>query len=300
MAPRFVRKIARSGRGYGPTWKYLFNAAPLLQYRLDRNALSPEAERVVADLDRDGIAITTARALFGDEARFASLCDAADRLEAEQAERLEMVRSEADDHAAVGSKTFLVELLGGHPALDPASEYARFALENEVLGVANAYFGMYTRLRYYNVWHTFATRGEARESQLWHRDREDLQILKVFAYLSDVDTGAGPLTYAAGSHRKGRVKREPEHFVEAGVKRSTDSQMAAVVAPERWITATGRRGTIVFADTHGYHRGGLARERDRVLYTCMFTSPASHSPELFARPDHIPMPADKPRALALT
>jgi hypothetical protein len=299
MAPRFVRQIARTGRRFGPTWKYVFNARPSISYRLDRHRLSAEAERVVANLNRDGIAVAATRELFGDEARFSRLCDAAERLEAEQSARLEAVRAEADNRDRVGTKTFLVELLGGNPSLDPGSPFARFALDEQILGIANAYFGMYTRLRYYNVWHTFATRGAARESQLWHRDREDLQILKVFAYLSDVDDGAGPLTYAAGSHHNGHIKQEPVHFDEAGVQRSDDDQMAAVVGREAWVKATGPRGTIVFADTHGYHKGGLARERDRVLYTCMFTSPASRSPELFTRPERLERPADRGVAFAL-
>ena len=56
--------------------------------------------------------------------------------------------------------------------------------------------------------------------------------------------------------------------------------MAKVLASERWIHALGSRGTIVFADTHGFHKGGLARKSDRLMYTCMFTSPASESPEV--------------------
>ena len=74
--------------------------------------------------------------------------------------------------------------------------FTRLAVKSPLLQIANAYLGMYTRLRYYNIWHTFATRSKPRESQLWHRDREDLYILKVFIYLRDVDLGAGPFTYA--------------------------------------------------------------------------------------------------------
>jgi hypothetical protein len=159
---------------------------------------------------------------------------------------------------------------------------------------------MYTRLRYYNVWHTFATTGEARESQLWHRDREDFKILKVFVYLSDVDEGAGALTYARGSQRSRGLKSNPECFVEGGVKRSKDEQMAAVVPPERWVQAKGPTGTIVFADTSGYHKGGLARERDRLMYVCMFTSPSSQSKELFRRCGEPARSADKALTFALS
>jgi hypothetical protein len=71
--------------------------------------------------------------------------------------------------------------------------------------------------------------------------------------------------------------------MEGKVKRTEDAQMAAVVPQNRWKVATGSAGTIVFADTHGYHRGGLARTSDRVMYTSMYTSRASESAEFFVR-----------------
>ncbi len=175
----------------------------------------------------------------------------------------------------------MYKLLGEKPTFDPPSIYARFALNQALLQSANEYFRMLTRLRYYNVWLTFVGDGAARESQLWHRDRDDLQIVKVFAYLSNVDEGAGPLTYAPRTHLLGKRRSEPEGFNERGVRRSTDEQMEAVVPKDEWIVATGRPGTVVFADTRGYHKGGLARAADRLFYTCMFVSQASQVRELF-------------------
>jgi len=158
---------------------------------------------------------------------------------------------------------------------------------------------MFTRLRYYNIWHTLATSGAPRESQLWHRDREDFLIMKVFIYLVDVGDEAGPFTYALGTHPKGALRREPEFGLEGHVRRSTDDQMAAVVPASRWLTARGSRGTVVFADTRGYHKGGLARGRDRVMYTCMFTSRVSQSRELFDRSRPVAPAADPAAAFAV-
>jgi hypothetical protein len=92
-------------------------------------------------------------------------------------------------------------------------------------------------------------------------------------YLTDVDEGAGPFTYAPGTHLLGNVKTEPEYHMENGVKRTVDEQMDKIVPKEKWVTALVPKYTVVFADTHGYHKGGLAREHDRLLYTCMYTSP---------------------------
>jgi hypothetical protein len=282
MVPKTLRMLVRRGRNFEPTWRYLFNLRPTLSYKLNRCSLQGEAARVLSALNRDGVAMTSAEALLGPSSCFSEVCGAVEGLQASLANDITRAKAGADNPNAIGDKKFILEYLGHNPQFDPASVYARFSLEQNILGVANAYLGMQSRLRYYNVWHTFPTRIEARESQLWHRDREDFKILKVFVYLSDVDEGAGALTYARGSQLSGGMKSSPEYFVEGGVKRSKDEQMAAVVPPAKWLKATGPRGTVVFADTSGYHKGGLARERDRLMYVCMFTSPSSQSKELFS------------------
>lgn len=295
-----IKQLIRAGRKYELTWRYGFNLAPTLAYRINRHSTSAEAARIVAELDLNGVAITSVSALFGENSCFRELEATVRELESDLSDTLEETRQAADDYQSIGVKTFNVELLGSRPLLDPDNVYARFALQDPILQIANSYFGMYTRLRYYNVWHTFSTQTQPRESQLWHRDREDHFILKVFVYLSDVGDGAGPLTYAKGSHMKGRLRKQPEYFIEGGVKRSNDQQMAEVVPRERWVKAVGPHGTIVFADTHGYHKGGLARERDRIMYTCMFTSPASESKELFEIPPTVVPPPSKDQRFALS
>ncbi len=293
------RRLAYAGRHFTPTWRYGFNFKSTLAYKFDQPLLSGETARILAELNRNGVALTSIGELLGDDSCFNELSRAVDLLEHEWAERIAAERAKAGEHNLT-RKTFIFQLLGDHPRLDPESVYARFALQRPILEIANAYFGMYTRLRFYNVWHTLTTNTDARESQLWHRDREDHLILKLFVYFSDIDEDAGPLTYAPGTHRKGAVKRDPEFFIENGVRRTTDEQMTEVVPQNKWIKAVGRKGTILFADTAGFHKGGLARASDRVMYTCMFTSPTSQAKELFDRPAHIALPASRAQAMALS
>ncbi len=88
--------------------------------------------------------------------------------------------------------------------------------------------------------------------------------------------------YAAGTHSKKKLRREPDCFLEDGyVMRSDDSQMAEFVPPERWAKCVGPKGTIIFADTRGHHKGVGPRARPGIMYTCMFTSPLAS--ELFKR-----------------
>ncbi|MDX2041253.1 MAG: phytanoyl-CoA dioxygenase family protein [Acidobacteriota bacterium] len=293
------KKIAYAGRHFTPTWRYGFNLKSTMAYLFDHTVANDEAARILSELNQNGIAISSVDKLLPDSSLFAEMCREVEQLELAFADRLAAARVAANQDTE-SLKTFIFKLLGEVPVLDPQSVYARFALQQEILHIANAYFGMFTQLRYYNVWHTLASQSRARESQLWHRDREDHLILKLFVYFADVDEGAGPFTYAPGTHRKGAIKREPETFVEKGVQRWQDEQMIPIVPENKWIKALGKKGDIVFADTRGCHKGGLARTSDRLLYTCLFTSPTSQVSELFDRSKQFPVPADKSQAFALT
>ena len=295
---RSLRNLLRTTRSFELTWRYLYNLAPTLTYRFDNFQLSDEGSRILAGLNRDGVALTSASSLFGSDTCYSDLYSWFEQLRDQHSEALEIARREAASNEGT-KKNFIYEYLGHHPMLAPAEIAVRFALHQRVLEIANAYLGMYTRLRYINVWHTFASLAAARQSQLWHRDREDRYILKVFVYLSEVDEASGPFTYAPGTHGKGNISKLPASFVEGGVHRTSDDQMAEVVPANRWINCLGPRGTIVFADTRGYHKGGLARKSDRIIYTCMFTSPASESEEFFRRPEIVYQPATRGEAFAL-
>lgn len=279
-------------------WRYIDNFAPWLAYRFDRPPLSGEADRVLSELDRNGIAVTSAQALLGPKSLYPELTASVDSLQNNLADQTTAARTAAKNPES--HKSYILNLLGERPRLDPNDIFVRFALQRPVLQIANAYFGMYTRLRYYNVWHTFATHIPPRDSQLWHRDPEDYYILKMFVYLSDVGEDAGPVIYAPGSHLKIGLAREPSYNKKKGdAKRSDDSQMAEALPPEKWVQALGPRGTIIFADTRGYHKGGLARERDRLMYLCMFTSQAAKCHDLFERPSTIAAQLTKEQAFAL-
>jgi Phytanoyl-CoA dioxygenase (PhyH) len=261
-------------REVGLTWR-LFNLGPTITYRRSGQRPAGEAARVLADLERDGVAVSSVQALLGSDDLLVEMQRAAAQLEVDKADELAATRERAADRGDVGKKTYLVELLGSIPTADPCSPWARIALAPQVRSVANGYFGMVTQVRDYNVWRNVRTDSPLRESQLWHRDwREDHYVLKAFVYLEDVDEGRGPFHYLPGTHVRGAKRVEPETAVEGSNRRATDDQMDAVAPRSTWLSATGPAGTLLFADTTGWHKGGSARTGDRLLYTCLFGSQA--------------------------
>lgn len=272
---------AKAARSNDFVWKHCLNLHPSISYRFgEKTRLDPTSARILNSLNADGIAVAHINDLPGGATAFAVLQNAVEELLVVSGEKFND-RSVIDIGGPIGSKSFNKELLGSEVDFDPASIFAQFALQESLLNIANAYFRMYVKLRYYNVWHTRPSCAPARESQLWHFDREDNFILKVFLYLRDVDADSGPFTYAPGTHRRGdHWGRQPKYFLEGSVKRSRDEDMERVIPKEEWITGTGTQGTIIFADTRGFHKGGDARKGDRLMYTCMYTSPASDSRRL--------------------
>jgi hypothetical protein len=280
MKPTILSNAIRSGRRFSKqhelTWRYVLNLGPSAAYALHGKAPSGEAARVLQVLNRDGVAITSVDALLGPQSCYPELVrETEQRLQA-NAELLQQDRDAAEKRDGGKQKPFMHFLLGQNPAVDPRSVYARIALEEPITAIVNGYLGMYCSLCAYNVWYNFVTKGPAIQSQLWHRDPEDRYILKVFICLSDVDEGCGPFTYAPGTHQKGNFRQQPPYLHKDGMTpRSDDSQMAAVVPADRWVKGLGKKGSIIFADTRGFHKGGLVRERDRILYIAEFLSQAA-------------------------
>lgn len=283
---KIIRNFARKSRQKELFWRYGFNFSPTFKYATEGgDKLSSIEEKIVQSLNKDGIAISTIEELLGENSLFQELDSATNKILDERKEEISQLKSKANEEDTIGNKTFNMELLPSVSTFDENDIFAKFPLNNVFLNIANSYFQMFSKLRYYNVWKTFASKGISRESQLWHFDREDRYILKMFLYLNDVDEGTGPFTYAPGTHKKGSLNGlEPEYFIEGGVHRTNDEQMNRVFPKEKWVKGIGKKGTIIFADTRGFHKGGEARTNDRLMFTCMFTSIASESKKLIKYP----------------
>lgn len=174
-----------------------------------------------------------------------------------QTSRFAKLQAQLEARDRPEAKTFLRQWLGRYPRYDAQSVWAQAA--KVLTPIASAYLGQPALLRFYNLWETRPTTGAPSRSQLWHRDREDRVIAKAFLYLSEVTADAGPLTYAPGTHAYGPCYgQHPTLFREAGSgwERATDDAMAALVPAQDWQIATGPIGTLVLADTAGYHKGG--------------------------------------------
>ena len=219
----------------------------------------PALRALLDDLSRDGVAVGTFDELIGDRA-----------LWEEAAARAHELHSawRPDEDAEAGSKaSFLTKLAtGDYSADDP---FVRIALHPNVLAVANGYLEMRSHLRALELWLTRPTPGAAVQTQLWHRDADDVMNVKLFVYFTNVTRPAGPLTYAPRTHPIGDRRDVPEHDEH---RRSTDDQMGRVGPESEWRILEGEPGTIVLADTCGYHKQLKPESDQRVKLVAHYVS----------------------------
>jgi hypothetical protein len=228
----------------------------------------PELVDLVARLRRDGVAITDFATVFGET----SLYEEA----AAEARRRYVERPREDVSAASGSKaTFLTKL--GSPSYEAQHPFARVALHPRAVAVANGYLKLRSTLRALDVWHTHPTEGPAIQTQLWHRDGDDVMNLKMFVYFTDVRLASGPLCYAPGTHPLGSRRALPESDEQA---RSTDEQMSEVAPESGWVLCEGTPATVVFADTCGYHKQVKPESGERMLLVAHYVSGAPFVPRV--------------------
>jgi hypothetical protein len=161
-------------------------------------------------------------------------------------------------------------------ALSPADPWLRFGASPRVLDVVNSYRRLWTKLVDVERWYTvpFPHDDKRVSSQNWHRDPRDLHIVKVFLYFSDVDEEAGPLQYVAGSPTGGPYG-DLWPWEPYSQKYPPRKRLEKKIPETDRISLTGAKGTLIFCDTSGFHRGGFAKTKPRVLSIHTYISPAS-------------------------
>ena len=232
----------------------------------EQPGLSTVQERAVEDLRRDGVALVRFDDLFVDPARWPELAgDIASFVEETERELPSLSR---DDRIAAFGKSFLVRRFRAKKerrtvGLD--DPWLRLGSSDEFLGIVTTYRNSQMRLHEFDNWYTVPDPDvpDRVASQHWHRDGWEDHIVKVFTYFNDVDQEAGPFEYIKGSAAGGKYSslwpwQDKEVY-------PPPVEFEAAIDPQDIVSLTGPPGTIVFCDTSGFHRGGFARTRPRIL-----------------------------------
>ena len=257
----------------------LTNSSSRRSFEASRPSLRDAQELALEALRSGGLATVSFSELVGD-----------DRLWEELAADVRSFAADAETRVPTGSgaaqrkEDFIIRANGKKASLAADSAWIRYATSAQVLGVVNAYLGLWSKLTYVDKWYTAPSPQEADRigSQRWHRDHIDLNIVKVFTYFSDVDRDAGALEYVRGSAAGGRYGHLWPWRPASGENYPPQKQLEGEVADEDKVAAIGSPGTIVFVDTAGFHRGGFA-VKPRVTSIFTYVSPAAVATPLTQR-----------------
>ena len=152
------------------------------------------------------------------------------------------------------------------------SKYILKAANNQnLLNILKSYFECSFKLDWVWAWWSFPSE-ELAGPQLFHRDYESMNFLKVFVYLSDVDEFNGPHEYVVGSHKVNKLyKRE----------RFADQLIYKNFTKENILTIKGKKGKTFIANTYGLHRGLQPKNEKRLVLVYLFSViPSNRSPKL--------------------
>ena len=166
---------------------------------------------------------------------------------------------------AFWSRPLDAELIDGKMPVDSA--FTRFALQPALLGFLARSLGTLPLLDYVLLTVSRPVSGDLSQSQLWHRDHDDVRTIKVFVYLSDVVTKAdGPFTFLPGPLSDLAGKPLRSHATDEWLlARANASDLVQMIAP--------RLSVFAVETSRCLHMGSRVEHgHSRVLFTATYTT----------------------------
>ena len=168
------------------------------------------------------------------------------------------------------------------------SNLLSLAYDPKVIQMVYSYFGFYPSIYKIYVWHTQRYSDLPSTTQFFHRDHEDLNLLKLFVPLKEINFDNGPFQYISKTH-KNFLKEEFNKNI--GLRDPLPSRLKLEKEIENKnfsniVTFTGKPTSFCLVDTNGLHRGKLLKEGSRFLVNIIYTSNFPHmnipSPKYFS------------------
>ncbi len=122
------------------------------------------------------------------------------------------------------------------------------AQDIDILRIAAEYLEAPPVLNHPESWFSFPVKNVQKESaKNWHWDCDGIKWIKVFVYINNVDVTNGPHAFVEKSHMNWKVNDKST--------RVTEDQILSAYGQKAIKSFTAVRGTVIFEDTRGFHRG---------------------------------------------
>lgn len=138
----------------------------------------------------------------------------------------------------------------------------RWANDPKILSIIGQSLGCKPTLSNLTAWWSYPGHDKPQEAENFHRDVDDLHFIKLFVYLSDVDSDCGPHVFVPGSHRDERLGK---------IRRYQDSEVISVFGKDGIKYFHGDCGTTFLENTYGLHKGQLPKRKPRLLFQAQYS-----------------------------
>jgi len=251
---------------------------------IQNTQLTEFEKRIVNELKTDGISFTH----ISDIHDLKLLEDMQKRFNKLKEEKKVLVNNKEDRTTA---KKFWVVLLKKLTFTDQYDPFIVFMRSSIFYKIMIHYLGLLPRfIGLTAIISTPENKEERKYSQNWHRDYSDIKKVKIFIYLNDITEMDGPFEYIKQSHLQGELGSKKNLSLKSQYASNAsfgeyidDTLMEEFLEShnkkDNHIVCTAKAGTIIFADTYGFHRGGFNKEGNReVLIYDFFTEACLNTP----------------------
>lgn len=238
----------------------LVNRSAIKNFEASQLNLSDDENNILIEIEKNGYAIT--------DISFFDGCNLEDIQRYQESLKL----------ATSDVKSFLTYYLGGDYAnstqyFDELNPLLELSFNERFVAIIDSYFKMQSRLCYLEINETnLLNKTSPQLSQNFHKDPGIKKCIKVFLYLNDVKMETGPFTYVKGSH-KGKDSLLSQNRFGAGGIYPTKNIFQKLINEECIIPICGKAGTLIFADTTGFHCGGNSIDGTRKMATLVYYPP---------------------------
>lgn len=262
-------------------WSLLGNPASHRAFVRSHHTLNAKQQQILAELNENGVSICHIDELFQDPGLWSRLSEQM-RAFVESTRVQSAIQQEkkafeaAKDPNAVSHYIQTYYDQSQKPMIEACHPLFELATSPEVVDLVNSYLGLWSRLIYFDMWHTVPMMTSTRVlSQRWHRDPEDCKKIRIFLYYKEVDEEAGPMEYFAGSQMGGPYEHLFPWQDPLNTPYPPEGAIDKAMPPSKHVILKGGPGTLIFCDTAGLHRGGIATTKPRILATAAYVTPAS-------------------------
>ncbi len=132
-----------------------------------------------------------------------------------------------------------------------------------ILTALEAYFGCKPSCEMMQASWSPPSKRNAVRSQVFHRDTDGFQFIKLFLFLTDVTEESGPHCFVLNSHNKNKLTK-PGFF--------TNEEVVEAFGEENVMYITCPKGTHFLENTYGVHKGTQPKSKGRLMVQVLYCS----------------------------